>query len=311
MIHLQVPATSANLGPGFDLFGVALNRYSQFRIQIDTEERGEIYDMDGAPLGIPPEKNLLWKAYQYTLKRAGFIQDDIPGITVRASMDLPISRGFGSSASALTAGVYLAAQVAHSKRSITISLNEELDYLNELEGHSDNVFPARLGGFVMGYRDRQGKMQAIKRSIPSELGLAVIIPGFNVSTHDSRRTLPRQHSTQNVHSNLTGVCLWMEYLRTEDPKLLTEAIHSDRIHEPYRTEIVPGYDRIHREVIEAGGYGMTLSGSGPGILVYYNRSQESSIIPAIASSLRKIEKDYRQSYPFEICSVDLNGVSTF
>lgn len=219
-LSIRVPATSANLGPGFDMFGVALSLHTSYHFHFDEEPgTARLLDREGAPLPIPPEQNLIATAYRAFCDRAEPEKAGTPrpGFSVRVENDVPTGRGFGSSASALTAGV------AAARHTLALDVlgdgDGDVQILNELEGHPDNVAPARLGGFVLGYTHSDGRIMTIRKRLPENLGLAVLYPDFNISTHVSRTKLPERVPLRDCLSTMKGVLLWRE-----DPKTATSII---------------------------------------------------------------------------------------
>ncbi len=305
-LHIQVPATSANLGPGFDIFGLAISRYGRYHFTFSDSPDCTLLDGEGSPLPIAPANNLIWVAYNETLQSRNI--QSFPGFTVRATLELPISRGFGSSASALVAGLAAADHFLAVSGSETLSQEEKLRILIKLEGHPDNVFPALLGGWVFGYQLTPDRPGYVKKSPPPDLGLAIIIPRFEVSTQKSRTSLPHKYTMNEIKYNITGVCLWMEYLNSGDSGYLVDALKSDRIHETYRKEKIPGYDEICKAAYHSGCYGVSISGSGPGILLYYPRHSEKAFIEKISPELETIGHSHGQIYPLETCTVDDSGL---
>lgn len=304
---IRVPATSANLGPGFDVFGLALNQYGYYTVSPGDNQRCALLHEDGSPLNIPPEKNLIWTGYTRAMLEKNI--SDPPGIEVKVKMDLPISRGFGSSASALVAGVAAANRILPAMNLESLTLREELDLLFDLEGHPDNIFPARLGGWILGFHKKDGSPGYIKKAPPANLAFSVIIPTFEVSTVKSRGALPPTYSIEDLKSNMIGVGLWMEYLFTGDPAYLEEAIVTDKIHEKYRKAKIPGYDEIFQATVDLGCIGATISGSGPGVIVYYNREKEVEIFPLLQKRLQEIGSKYNQIYPVKPCRIDMDGLT--
>ncbi len=307
LLSIRVPATSANLGPGFDMFGVALSLHTSYHFNFD-EAPGTtaLFDRTGAPLPIPEEHNLIATAFRSfrdrnSPERAG---EPRPGFSVRVENDVPTGRGFGSSASALVAGI------AAARYSLDLDVfadgDGDVQILNELEGHPDNVAPARLGGFVLGYAQSNGRIITIRKRLPDELGLAVLFPNFNISTHVSRTKLPESIPMPDCLMTMKGVLLWREYLEDGNVAHLIEALASDRLHEPYRGQDIPGFQELRDRAQDIGLYGVTISGSGPSLLVYFDRSRESEILPKVQQILESRCAD--RAFQIQPCSVDYDGL---
>lgn len=282
-VRLRVPATSANLGPGFDVFGLALDLTNEFEIEFEHGRPSQTILPGGRVLTGPA--NLVAVAYEKALPDK--IRARAPGLIVRVRSPVPISRGLGSSASALVAGVGAAGVLLREENQPGLTIDQEIQILNDLEGHPDNVCPARLGGWVFSYF-KHDHVHCIRREVPDHLGLAVVVPDYEISTAQSRQTLPGSVSLRDTIENMTGVLLWFEFLTTGDPEALREAIRRDRLHEPYRAPAIRGYSTLVERLHETGAYGATISGSGPSILVYFRRGDDSRILPLLTRMVRDL-----------------------
>ena len=304
-ITFRIPATSANLGPGFDIFGLALNLYSYFNLSFTYENKFDIFhSVSGQKIDIPEKSNLLRKAFIHALGKK-----PAPGIKMLFHSELPASSGFGSSASAIVAGVAAANYFLKANNQSEFSLQDEINMITELEGHPDNVCPARIGGFVFSSIQNDGNILNIKKKIPENLGLALIIPHYRVSTKKSRSKLPRKYEINQVLSNISGAIHWMEYLNTGNIQNLLNAIHSDKIHEPYRLKNIPGYKKMVSEIKNLGCYGATISGSGPGILVYYPGEIYDTLKSALETTVVTALSLKNSSNSVVFCKPDYEGLA--
>ncbi|MCB1308128.1 MAG: homoserine kinase [Leptospiraceae bacterium] len=279
-LRVRVPATSANLGPGFDMLGLALDCYTEYNFDFLSESRCDLRDPNG-PVSIPTDKNLIWQSYRHFLELAGMPPGEIPGLSVLFRSELPFGRGFGSSASALVAGFGAARRVLKHEGRPVPNQTEAVRILTELEGHPDNVVPALLGGFSFSFIRDDRSVGTVFRQLPADLGLAIVIPDFTISTKSSRALLPGAVAMNDCLSNMRGILLWEEYLHTGEVSLLTEALRSDRLHEPYRAAMIPAYARLQEHCAQLGIYGVTISGSGPGLLAYYPAADQQQVITAL------------------------------
>jgi homoserine kinase len=307
-LRLRVPATSANLGPGFDMFGLALNLYTRYHFTFRDDPEIRLFDANGAALAIPPEKNLIAVAYHARLRRSGL--NGGPGFDCRVDYRIPFSRGFGSSASALAAGVAAArhALAPGDNAGAAATADEDVQLLDELEGHPDNVCPARIGGFTICYRSA-GRVQYLRKTAPTNLGLVAIAPDFATSTKQSRQQLPEKIPVNDCLSNMTGVLLWREYLESGDPAHLCDALSADRMHEPYRKHRLPALDAIRSAAPTLGLYGATISGSGPGLLVYFPRPEEARVLAELADVLAPVTAAVDQRFTLLPCEPDYAGLT--
>jgi homoserine kinase len=307
-LRLRIPATSANLGPGFDMFGLALNLYTRYHFNFRDDAEIRLSDANGAALAIPPEKNLIAVAYHARLRRSGLQSG--PGFECRVDYRIPFSRGFGSSASALVAGVAAARHVLAPGENpgAAATADDDVQLLDELEGHPDNVCPARIGGFTICYRSG-GRVRYLRKTAPADLGLVAIAPDFTTSTKQSRQQLPEKIPVADSLSNMTGVLLWREYLESGDPAHLCDALGADRLHEPYRKHRLPALDAIRNAAPTLGLYGATISGSGPGLLVYFPRSDQDRVLTALADVLAPVTAAVHQRFTLLPCEPDYYGLT--
>ncbi len=262
---LRVPASSANLGPGFDALGLALGIFLECRFR--RAERLAIRalgrDADCISTG---EDNLIW---QTALAVAADVGAALPPVDLEIDNDIPIGKGLGSSAAALTAGVVIADQLLglHWKP-LRI-----LDEAARIEGHPDNVAACVLGSIVASAMDSGGVARAVRLELPARYGIAVVVPDFVVPTSEARAALPDCYSREDAVFNVQRSALLIAALATGTTSAFPAAFE-DRLHQPYRAGLVPGLDEIVR-VRAPGLLGCVLSGAGPSILVFYEKGFET------------------------------------
>lgn len=262
---LRVPASSANLGPGFDAIGLALALYLEcrFRPAPALEIRAE--GRDAGRISTGPD-NLIW---QTALAVARDLRESIPPIELEICNDIPIGKGLGSSAAALTAGVVIADHLLglHWKP-LRI-----LDEAARIEGHPDNVAACVLGSIVAAAIDVGGATRAVRLELPQRFGVAVVTPDFELPTSKARAVLPNSYSRQDAIFNVQRAALLVAALATGAAAAFPVALE-DRLHQPYRTPLVPGLEQILK-LRAPGLLGCALSGAGPSILVFYERGSEA------------------------------------
>ncbi|AOP36009.1 homoserine kinase [Leptospira tipperaryensis] len=272
---ITVPGTSANLGPGFDLFGLAFRIYNQFQFRFfpEGEFKTSVKGMDVLPFG--PDEDLVISSYRSYFQKFLSNEKLIPYSLVM-DLRLPMKGGLGSSASAAVAGV-CAARFAHKHFYPQIPLpreNEFLFHLALIEGHPDNTIPAYLGGFVFAYFNGD-RLEYVKKKFPKRVRCFLLVPDLETSTHQSRKTLPVSYSTEDVIFNMSRVATWMEFLDSENMELLKLALE-DRVHTPYRMhaefELNPLLEKIKKNLI-----GYSLSGSGPSVLLFCERKKAGRV----------------------------------
>jgi len=264
MFTLRVPASSANLGPGFDALGLALGVYLTCRFQhsetlvITTSGR----DSDSIPA--TPD-NLIW---QTALTVARDHQMTMPPIELHIHNEIPLGKGMGSSAAALTAGVVIADELLGLKwKPLRI-----LDEAARLEGHPDNVAPCTLGSIVASAIDSGGVTRAIRMPLPKSFDIAVVVPDFDLPTVKARSVLPSGYSREDAVFNVQRASLLIAALATGTTNAFPAALE-DRFHQPYREALVPGLHEILR-LRAPGLLGCVLSGAGPSILVFFERGYD-------------------------------------
>jgi homoserine kinase len=260
-VRVRVPASSANLGPGFDALGLALGIYltCTFEPADKLTIRATGRDSDRIPTS---EDNLIW---QTALRVARDVGDVLHPIALHIDNDIPIEKGLGSSAAALTAGVVIADQLLglHWKP------HRILDEAAQIEGHPDNVAACVLGSIVASAIDAGGVARAVRLELPASYGVAVVVPDFLLPTSAARAVLPQQYSRQDAVFNVQRSALLIAALATGTTSAFPAAFE-DRMHQPYRYSLVPGLEEIVK-LRAPGLLGCALSGAGPSILVFYEK----------------------------------------
>ena len=264
-ITLRVPASSANLGPGFDALGLALGIYLECRFRrsgsLSIQAAGR--DSDLISTG---EDNLIW---QTALAVARDTRGQLPPVELVIANDIPIGKGLGSSAAALTAGVVIADHLLGlGWKPLRI-----LDEAARIEGHPDNVAACVLGSIVASAIDSGGVTRAVRLELPKAFGVAVVVPDFILPTVEARAVLPPQYSREDAIFNVQRSALLIAALATGSVHAFPTALE-DRLHQPYRLKLVPGLDEI-LQLRAPGLLGSALSGAGPSVLVFYERGYES------------------------------------
>ncbi len=302
-LFIRIPGTTANLGPGFDVFGIALNLYNYLYFELNDTSNFEIYTLDNELLPFSNKKqNLIYQSYKNVLSKYGYSHDTLPKWKAHIHMDVSVGKGFGSSATAIVAGVQIAKKILERDH-IEINLEKEIEYFLELENHPDNVVPARLGGWIFCY-DTQN---IIRKELPEDLGLSCIIPDFSISTDDSRSKLKEFYHKDDIISNMKGCILWLEYIYSKNPKYLIKALISDKIHEPYRYPQIPYIKEIKEFIYKINCYGMSLSGSGPGIIIYYDKNREEFYKAQLNELIIKLNTK-KEIFSIQFCSPDYTGL---
>jgi homoserine kinase len=264
VLKVRVPASSANLGPGFDAVGLALGIYLDCRFEESPELSITVAGRNAKGISTGAD-NLIWQTALAVARDVGGV---LPPIRLEIQNDIPLGKGLGSSAAALTAGVVMADHFLglHWKR---------LRILNEaalLEGHPDNVAACVLGSIVATAMDQGGSARAVRLPLPEHFGVGVVVPDFVLPTSKARSVLPECYSRADAIFNVQRSALLMAGLATGSVAAFPAALE-DRLHQPYRAELVPGLDEILK-LRAPGLLGCVLSGAGPSVLVFYEKGSE-------------------------------------
>ena len=262
---VRVPASSANLGPGFDALGLALGVYLDCRFRASSRLSITVTGRDSACISTA-EGNLIW---QTALSVAAGVRMPMPPIELRIDNQIPIGKGLGSSAAALTAGVVIADRLL----SLGWRPPRILDEAARLEGHPDNVAACVMGSIVAAAIDSGGAVRAVRLELPPAFGIAVVVPDFVLPTSEARAALPACYSKEDAVFNVQRAALLVAALATGTTTAFPAALE-DRFHQPYRATLVPGLEDILK-LRAPGLLGCALSGAGPSILVFYERGYEA------------------------------------
>jgi homoserine kinase len=261
---VRVPASSANLGPGYDSMAAAVSMY----LDLEVEEVGE-FSLDPGGLDVPTgRENLIVRAFE-TLHSAD-------GIAFRLRSEIPLARGLGSSAAAIVAGLFAADHLFE----LALSKEEMLDRATELEGHPDNVAAAIYGGFVICAEGERGPTAA-RFDPPEGLEGIAVIPPDEVSTERAREAIPAEIPLSDAVANVSAAALLVLGLRSADLDLVSRGL-ADRIHQPRRRDLFPRSMEIVDAAAELGALGATISGAGPTVLVWTTWQDAGNVAAALA-----------------------------
>ena len=261
---IRVPASSANLGPGFDALGMALGIYLTCRFQPAPQMAIRAQGRDAGQISTGAD-NLIW---QTALAVGRDVGGALPPVALEIDNDIPIGKGLGSSAAALVAGVVIADHLLglHWKP------HRILDEAARIEGHPDNVAACVLGSIVASAIDAGGVARAVRLELPARYGAAVVVPDFCLPTSEARKVLPDCYSRQDAIFNVQRSALLVSALATGTTSAFPIAFE-DRMHQPYRYALVPGLEEMVN-LRAPGLLGCALSGAGPSILVFYEKGYE-------------------------------------
>lgn len=293
LVRIRVPATTANLGPGFDTLGMALDLFNYVELDLDVDNLDIEIVGEGADI-IPKDKNnAVYRAICAVFDKCGFKPK---GISIKLENYIPIARGLGSSAAALVGGVMAANSIVENP----LSIDELLMIATKFEGHPDNVAPALLGGIVTSvYTTDRIIYKKIKP--PKNLKLVVVIPDFTLSTKIAREALPQSVPLNDAVFNIGHASLLILSLIESDYTLLGQAMQ-DCIHQPYRLPLVPGMDKVFEAALDAGAVSVALSGAGPTLIAFCENNNED-----IGKAMQKAFLENNIHSQFKMLSPDIVG----
>jgi len=264
---ISVPASSANIGPGFDSAGLALNRY--LTLEVSGQEKWEItQDSDFLPPITHYEDHFIYETAKQIAEQHNEI---LPACKVNIKSNIPLARGLGSSASAVLAGIELANQLC----SLALSMEHKLTYATEMEGHPDNVAPVLFGGMVVSAATKHG-IDYLELPV-LDLDIVVYIPDVELQTDAARSVLPNHFSRQDAAAASGISNLMIASLMAKDYALAGKMMEQDLFHEPYRAALIPNYQLIRSEAKKYGAFGTVISGAGPTMISFAPKGEGNAI----------------------------------
>ncbi len=296
-VTVTVPATTANLGPGFDCLGAALTLYNQFKFTcVDSAGLSRVsIAVTGAEAHLvkTDESNLVYQAFVKLYKLLGQMP---PPVQIEIELSFPLARGLGSSATAIVGGLVGANHLAGEP----LDQGEVLRLAIALEGHPDNVVPALVGGCRLAARglvDEPPRRGERREGEEGDLGgwevcdvvwhsdvvPVVAIPDFELSTQEARRVLPDVVSRADAIFNTAHLGLLVRGLEAGRGDWLRVALQ-DRLHQPYRQALIPGYEAVRSAAVAAGAYGLVISGAGPTLLALASEARSAVVAVAMATA---------------------------
>ncbi|NCO32373.1 MAG: homoserine kinase [Armatimonadetes bacterium CG2_30_59_28] len=293
-IQVKVPATTANLGPGFDALGMALNLYNFVEIAKSGSSLIEVAG-EGADQLPRDATNIVAVAVQEVFRAVGRAETSL---SIRLNNRIPLARGLGSSAAARV-GVMVA---VNRMCGDTLSEMELLALATGLEGHPDNVAPALLGGLVISSVEEDGSVHCVRAPVSDPPSFVVLIPDAEVSTEEARSSLPNSYSRSDTCFNISRASLLVGALMTGHHEVLRVALR-DKIHQPYRAKIMPWFNSVVDAATESGAHGAVLSGAGSCILAMTPEDRVDAVGSAMLTALR----NHRQQGRYLNLKIDTDG----
>ncbi|KOP80035.1 homoserine kinase [Cytobacillus solani] len=282
MLIIKVPGSSANLGPGFDSIGLALNVY--LTLEVEKAKEWEVVPLS-EELNIFPKDEMNY-IFQIAIETAEKHNKKLPACRIKVKSDIPLARGLGSSAAAIVAGIELADALCK----LHLTQQEKLEWASKIEGHPDNVGASLLGGLVVGCQFEDEV--SIESFHHLEIDIVAVIPREELLTKDSRGVLPQTFLYENaVQAGAIGNVM-IAALLNGNYKQVGKMMKADRYHHPYRKEIVPHLQVIEELAPDFGAFGVALSGAGPTILCLAEKGAGIDLAKRLAHALPEMEYRY-------------------
>ena len=281
-VRVSVPSTTANLGPGFDCLGAALDLHNEF-VFTRIDGGGDHFDLimessDGNHLRGGPE-NLVFRAAQKVWASANVSPF---ALEARVKLAVPPARGLGSSATAIVAGLIGANAIMDSP----LSKEKLLELAIDIEGHPDNVVPSLLGGLCLTARSASHRWRIVRCDWDNSIKAVVAIPAIRLSTSEARRVMPKNIPISDAVTNMGALTLLLNGLKTGNSELIKEGMF-DKLHEPYRWKLIKGGLEVKQAALEAGALGCAISGAGPSILALCKSENGKIISQAMVKAWEK------------------------
>ena len=296
MIKIEIPATSANLGSGFDCLGVALNMYNH----VWMEEADEIDITSKDDVVIPTdESNLIYWSAERLYSECG---KKLPGLRIIQENNIPMTRGLGSSSACIVAGLVGANRFLGSP----LTKHDLVNLACKIEGHPDNTTPALLGGLVTAAMEN-GHVYSVSVPVAKNIRFGVFIPPFELKTEVARKALPNEYSRENAVYNLSRSSLMTAALFSGSLENLRVAVQ-DSIHQPYRKKFISGVETVFRMSYELGSYGTYISGAGPSIIAIIDDKLEDTFN---RYAIHHLESKGIKDWQFYLLTADDEGAKVY
>ena len=294
-VTVRVPATSANCGPGFDTLGLACNLYNYFTYELIDQGLSLKIEGEGTEKLKAGKNNLAFLSFY---KVWDMIVGSKTGLSVIMSNNIPLSRGLGSSSTAIVAGLVAANHLTGN----TLSKNEIVQLATEIEGHPDNVAPAILGGMTISYVDN-GKASSLKFLPLKPFKLVAVVPDMPLATSLARRAIPKTVPHQDAVFNTSRAALLVGAMLTGDYQHLAAGL-DDRLHQPYRAHLIPGMEDAFKAAVNNGAFNAIISGAGSTLMAYVpiNVSCE-----AVGEAMCKALSEHDLHSVFYVLDIDTEG----
>jgi homoserine kinase len=284
-VSIRVPATSANMGPGFDSFGLAVAFYNRFTFSLAEQDGisiadGTCIDTDG--LSLSPQDNLIFTGIEAAWQAIGQGKAR-PGVHVAVEGHIPMASGLGSSSSAIVGGLIGTNHLFGQP----LSTAQLCELATDIEGHPDNVVPAITGGVVLcdDYR-------FYPLDWPNDWRIAIVTPQSRLSTKEARECLPDKLPMADAIFNLRKASMLTYALLKHDEDAFRQSL-DDRLHQPYRSRLIPDFERLHQLLVPDFAFGVVISGAGPSLAIFYHQHHQQALQQKVKGYLAQQEKPSR------------------
>ncbi len=283
MVKVHIPASSANIGVGFDVAGLSLSLFNT--IDFSVSQGPLIIEQVTPNDAIPCDATNL--VYVAAVKTAEILGKKLPPLHLRQYNRIPMASGLGSSAACIVGGILIADNVLQAD----LSKKEMLEIATALEGHPDNAAPVLYGGFCIS-RKNGNAMFTHRIPLKEDLAVCIAVPKLSLKTKDSRKVLPALLPMVDAVNNIACMALLISALYSGEYTLLDQALE-DRLHQPYRKHFIPGFDDIVQAARRLGAYGACLSGAGPSMITFVNKKKLADFTRLFGDALKGIPGEWR------------------
>ena len=282
-VTISVPATTANLGVGFDCLGAALSMANKFQFAVvDTNTKLQIVvSGEEARKVSTGEGNLVYRSF---LKLYQHVKQTPPNLKITIELGVPLARGLGSSATAIVGGLMGANSLAGNP----LTKTQIMDLAIAMEGHPDNVVPALLGNCLLSVEEEKWQISSIPWH--QDIIPVVAIPNFELSTNKARSVLPTEYSRSDAIFNISRMGLLIRGLDINNGEWLKTAL-ADKLHQPYRQQLIPGYSEVRQAAIDTGAYGVVISGAGPTLLALTSPKNIARVVASMTQAWKNVGID--------------------
>lgn len=293
-LSLKVPASTANLGCGFDSIGMALNKFLYVDAQPIRAQQWKFHHEGPNLYGLPEdETNYIYKTAQQVAEK---FHVKLPTLEIRLYSDIPLARGLGSSASALVAALY----IANYFGDIELSKYELLQLATEIEGHPDNVAPTIYGGLVVGYHNAETHVTDVAHIDIPDVDFILTIPEYELETEKSRAVLPEQVSHKDAVKFSAISNTMISALIQHNYDLAGKMMEQDGLHEPYRQHLIQEFEAVKEMSHEFEAYATVMSGAGSTIMTMVKKEKSGPLVRALRQSFKNCHS--------ELVTVNTEGV---